>query len=216
MKNKNTKLVASLLLAGTILSVKESANADDINYVVEPGDTLGKICTENYGYADCWEEVARRNGIDGNLIFPGDVIVLPDEVMLNGQTYEKYPEDGTYVIQPGDTMSCITSVNYDETLDTLKRLSKYNNILNPDVINAGDVIKLPVKEKLGKVDISDYEYPVKYEPIFICDKFPPCGKFIHEHHKDEHIIITPDKPECKVTEKHPHEKVKIYVPKKCD
>lgn len=216
MKNKNTKLVASLLLAGTILSVKESANADDISYVVEPGDTLGKICTENYGYADCWEEVAARNGIDGNLIFPGDVIILPDEVTLNGQTYEKYPEDGTYVIQPGDTMSCIARVNYDETLDTLKRLSKYNNILNPDVINAGDVIKLPVKEKLGKVDISDYEYPVKYEPIFICDKFPPCGEFIHDHHKDDHIIIRPDKPEYKEHEKHPHEKVKIYIPKKCD
>lgn len=105
---------------------QENAQNTD-TYVVQSGDTLSGIADR---YGTTYQHLAAINGIaDPDLIYPGDVIVIDGVASSSGQTY---------TIQSGDTLSGIagrfgTSVAHLVTL---------NGIENPDLIYAGDTIRI--------------------------------------------------------------------------
>lgn len=96
-------------------------------YVVQEGDTLSGIADQ---YGTTYQHLAAINGIaNPDVIYPGQVIVIDGVASGSGQIY---------AIQSGDTLSSIagmfgTSVGH---------LAELNGIEDPDVIYAGDTIRI--------------------------------------------------------------------------
>ena len=96
-------------------------------YIVQSGDTLSGIADR---YGTTYQHLAAINGIaDSDLIYPGDVIVIDGVESGSGQTY---------TIQSGDTLSGIAG----RFGTSVAHLAALNGIENPDLIYAGDTIKI--------------------------------------------------------------------------
>lgn len=97
-------------------------------YTVQSGDTLSDIAAK---FGASWQTLQQLNGIaDPNLIYPGQVLKLPGGAPS--------PSVTTYTIQPGDTLSGIAA-QYGTSVSNLVAL---NGIANPDVIYAGQTIRI--------------------------------------------------------------------------
>jgi LysM repeat protein len=96
-------------------------------YTVQPGDTLSEIAIR---FGTTVTELVKLNNIKNpNLIYAGQILTLPGS--SSGPAI--------YTIQPGDTLSGIAA----HFGTTVAELVKLNNIKNPDLIYAGDTLKLP-------------------------------------------------------------------------
>ncbi|WP_417087874.1 GH25 family lysozyme [Eubacterium maltosivorans] len=96
-------------------------------YIVQSGDTLSGIADR---YGTTYQHLASINGIaDPDLIYPGDVIVIDGVASGSGQTY---------TIQSGDTLSGIAG----RFGTSVAHLAALNGIENPDLIYAGDTIRI--------------------------------------------------------------------------
>lgn len=106
-----------------------------ITYTVKSGDTLSEIAQR---YGTTVSSIVALNPIikNPNLIYPGQKFIISTNDNLEGQN-----SCGKilYKIQYGDTLSEIAR-NYDSTVQAIARL---NNIANPNLIYAGDVIRIP-------------------------------------------------------------------------
>ena len=117
----------SLLLS--LLTVN-AVSADGVHHTVRAGDTLSGIANE---YGITIEILAEINGIaDPNLIIVGDVLNISDSPQP-----ETAP-GGSYVIQPGDTLSHI-AIQFDVSVDELIA----SNRLSSDLIIAGHELLIP-------------------------------------------------------------------------
>lgn len=106
-------------------------------YVVQSGDTLAKIAGR-YG-TTVSALVATNNIANPNVIYAGQVLVLPNCTTTPPPTPTPPPSTTTYVVQPGDTLGEIAQM-YGTTVSELAAL---NNISNPNLIYAGQVLKVP-------------------------------------------------------------------------
>ena len=96
-------------------------------YIVQSEDTLSDIADR---YGTTYQHLAAINGIaDPDLIYPGDVIVIDGVASGSGQTY---------TIQSGDTLSGIAGMFGT----SVAHLAALNGIENPDLIYAGDTIRI--------------------------------------------------------------------------
>ncbi|MDP4107597.1 MAG: DUF1906 domain-containing protein [Bacillota bacterium] len=94
-------------------------------YHVQPGDTLSGIALH---FGTSVDELVRKNNIrNPNLIYAGQVLAIPTSKGMS-----------EYTIRPGDTLSQI-AVNFGTTVDQLRAL---NRIANPDLILAGQKIRV--------------------------------------------------------------------------
>ena len=113
-----------------------SSQPTTTTYVVQSGDCLSSIGAK-YGVA--WQDIARVNGIAGPkyIIYPGQRLTIP----TNGGSTPSSDVDQytTYKIQSGDTLSGIAA-KYGTTYQELARI---NGISNPNLIYAGQTIKVP-------------------------------------------------------------------------
>lgn len=117
----------------------------DTTYVIQPGDTLTSIAARfNTTVASI---VAANNIANPNLIYAGDTLIIPTD---GGEDPPPPPSPepppppppspgGTYVVQPGDTLSAI-AVRFGTTVQALVAL---NNIANPNLIYVGQVLTIP-------------------------------------------------------------------------
>ena len=97
------------------------------NYVVISGDSLYKIARKyNVGV----EDLIRENNLNNTLIYPGQVIVIPNK-MVNGSVY--FDE---YVIGSSDASM---NGNYGESIELI---AKTFNIPVEDITNYNDITKL--------------------------------------------------------------------------
>lgn len=100
-----------------------------VSYTVQAGDTLSEIAVR---YNTSYSEIARINGISNpDLIYAGQVLKIP--------AANQNPSEILYTVQAGDTLSGIAA-KYNTTYTELARL---NGIANPDLIYAGQVIRVP-------------------------------------------------------------------------
>jgi tyrosinase len=113
-----------------------------ITYVVKKGDTLSGIA-EKFGVTLAALEAANPQITNPDLIFPGQVVVIPSG---------PYPPPGTYVVQPGDTLSGIAE-KFGVTLAALEAANP--QITNPDLIFPGQVVHIPPKVKTYVVQPGD-------------------------------------------------------------
>ncbi len=103
-------------------------NADG-TYTVKAGDTLGSIADE-FGYN--YEDLAKWSNIsDANCIAVGQIIRFSAPVTTTNSV-------NTYTVVAGDNLSSIAS----KFNTTVSNLCSLNNISNPNLIYAGQVLKI--------------------------------------------------------------------------
>lgn len=107
---------------------RESAGLgqDELKYVVRPGDTLSAIAV---AYGVTVEALAEWNGLpDPDMIFIGQRLRIG----------APYLARGIYVVQPGDTLSAIARA----VGVSVEQLVTWNRIADPDVILAGQTLRI--------------------------------------------------------------------------
>ena len=107
-------------------------------YVVQPGDTLAKIA---YRYGTTVSALVATNHIaNPDVIYAGQVLTIPGCTTTPAPTPTPPPATTTtYVVQVGDTLGEIAQ-HYGTTVSELAAL---NNISNPNLIYAGQVLLVP-------------------------------------------------------------------------
>jgi len=111
-------------------------------YIVEAGDTLGKISRKIYGTPGRWNELATLSGMaNPSRIYPGDLVYYTlDEKAVSFATAYESIQRGTESVQPGDTLATIAQRIYGSS-KAWRSLWRHNdNIDNPDILTAGNPI----------------------------------------------------------------------------
>lgn len=111
-------------------------------YIVQAGDTMGKISSKVYGSPAKWKEMADLSGMrDPSRIYPGDVVyyTLDESSLAFATAYEATPRMQEQV-QPGDTLASISRRVYG-TSRAWKSIWRQNDVIeNPDVVSPGTVV----------------------------------------------------------------------------
>lgn len=111
-------------------------------YVVEAGDTLGKIATKIYGDQKRWRDIANLSGMENpNHIYPGDIVYysLEDSSRNFAAAYESVRR-AKEIVQDGDTLAAISQRVYGTSKAWRHIWRQNDNIDNPDVLTAGMVV----------------------------------------------------------------------------
>ncbi len=134
------KLLIVLLIVGLLVPFAAPVYADSV-YVVQRGDTLFSIAL-NFGVTV--QAILNANGLTNpNLIFTGQRLTIPTGGgSPDGGNPPPAPggSSSTYVVQPGDYISLIAR----RFGVTTAALLAANNLNNPNVIYAGQVLVIPV------------------------------------------------------------------------
>ena len=102
---------------------------DIVTYTIQPGDNLSVIAEK---FDTTVDRLIELNGIENpNLIYAGDVLTIQPGSSVDSELT-------TYTIQPGDNLSVIAE-KFGTTVD---RLVELNGIENPNLIYAGDVLRI--------------------------------------------------------------------------
>ena len=152
----------------TVKKNEQSKNSQEIEYIIQEGDTLGKICKEHYNNASLATALQKYNEIsDPRKMKPNHKIKLPPieklgqsskkTVAENKKTTEKQTSNSKVVqqnkagqehkIQKGETLGQI-SQKYYSTATLATALQKYNDIADPSRLQVGQTIIIPSKEVL--------------------------------------------------------------------
>ncbi len=182
--NKGTKRFLSFALASTLVAglpavahaegnnnsngeeaTIEETIASSRTYIVQEGDTLGKIAERFYGNAALYEQLAKINNIQNPaLIFAGQIITIPRDltVAYDYQNNEAvvvpaYEEERTYTVKSGDVLDCIVRVLYGSNDRLLvDQFATWNSLSDPNRINVGDVLSVPDIRLLRQIQPNDY------------------------------------------------------------
>ena len=115
-------------------NVPDRENQEYINYVVKRGDTLSQIAAR---YGTTVSIIAEINNIPNvNLIYPGQVFRIPYNSSSSGGTNPPSQNVVYYTIRRGDTLWEISN-RYGVTV---QQLASWNNIVNPNLIFAGNTL----------------------------------------------------------------------------
>lgn len=108
-------------------------------YVVEAGDTLGKIAAKIYGDQKRWRDIANLSGMENpNHIYPGDIVYfsLDDSSRNFAAAYESVRR-AKEIVREGDTLAAISQRVYGTSKAWRHIWRQNDNIDNPDVLTAG-------------------------------------------------------------------------------
>ena len=140
------------LAAGLARPAQAAAPADPTVYIVQPGDTLYAI---GLRYGVSWIDIMQANGLTGSLIYSGQQLIIP----LNEPAPTPAPADDpppapppaeatTYTVQPGDILNRIAQ-RFGVTVSAIVAA---NQIANPSLIFAGQVLTIPGASSSGTGD----------------------------------------------------------------
>lgn len=147
-------LVDGVVGPGTLAKIKEVS--ENIEYEVQPGDTLSEIAEQfNVGISD----IKSTNKIKGNTIFVGQVLSIPRRGIGDGPQESVY-KNTIHVVQSGDALSKIAD-RYGISIDTIKNA----NNLRSDLIQVGQRLVIPYIQvgpsKDFRLEKGSFIWPVK-------------------------------------------------------
>ncbi|WP_141736636.1 LysM peptidoglycan-binding domain-containing protein [Oligoflexus tunisiensis] len=121
-------------------------------YIVQPGDTLGRISSMLYGTSRRWQEIAAANNLEANSpIYPGDVLRYPaDAASAEYEAAYKNLSRSQIVVQKGDTLEAIAERQFGNKA-FWKLLWRWNEsiIAEPNRIFEGQSIECVEPEELA-------------------------------------------------------------------
>lgn len=142
----------NLIYPGEVLKIypnekREPRDTDRIRfystYIVRSGDTLSSIAQR---FDTTVNELVRLNDISNpNLIYPGEILKVPDIKGEPSKSVSSKQYIKTYIVRSGDTLSGIAQ-KFDTTVE---RLIQLNGLSNPNLIYPGQVLKI---ESSGRTD----------------------------------------------------------------
>jgi len=126
-----------------------------LEHQVQKGDNLWKIAEYYYKSGYNWVDIAKANSLDNpDGLAIGQKLTIPNveaktitvkELPKTGVSQEKIEnpiEGGSYTIQKGDSLWTIAIRAYGDGYQWVK-ISKENNIKNPDIIHVGNELSIP-------------------------------------------------------------------------
>ncbi len=148
-------LLAALLLSIILGSshwqtVQAAPSPDPIIHIVQPGETLYRIGLQ---YGVSWTDIMQANQLASTTIYAGQQLIIPGTAATASATPAATPADptatpappaqpavtATYVVQRGDNLYAIASRFGVAAVD----LATANNLINPSLIYAGQVLVIP-------------------------------------------------------------------------
>ena len=147
MRRKIVMVLVALLLAGTLAAPVQAwpersrrpqsggPLPETTVHIVQRGETLFSIARQ---YGLTMDAITHANGIsDPRRIYAGQRLAIP-----GGQVDVSVEETAPYVVQAGDALASIAR-RYNTTWQTLAQV---NGLLSPNVIHAGQVIRVPTSD----------------------------------------------------------------------
>ena len=144
----------------------DAGSSESFQYTIVKGDWLSKIAQRVYGDMYKWPLIANANTQikNPNLIYPDNVISVPiidDKSREFSQSYaqnDKVGVEAQYVsikIEKGETLSKIAKRVFGD-LSQWKTIWKANqaSIQDPNIVNVGQIVKVPVPEGMEKEDLT--------------------------------------------------------------
>lgn len=139
--------------APAMADVNDSSDAEgDYDYIVMPGDTLGKIAKRLYGSAKMYKKLASQNQMaDPNKIFPGDKIKFSAKHAVKKFKNGSGQVAKTTKIKRGESLSKVAERLYGQS-DYWRMLWKYNisSVPNPNRVSVGQSLSYIVLPNTGK------------------------------------------------------------------
>ena len=122
-------------------------------YVVQAGDTLGKIASKIYGDQKRWRDLSDLTGLSNpNSIYPGDVVYYTlDDAAAQFAAKEASMVRGMEVVQQGDTLAAISKRVYGASKHWRYIWRQNDNIDNPDKLSAGMNVYYVTKDSMQTV-----------------------------------------------------------------
>lgn len=119
------------------------------SYVVKEGDNLWSIAENIYGSGYNWVDLAKANKLENpSVLYVGTKLSVPN-VKVKEQTIVKQSAEGknpitqtSYKVVKGDYLWDIAVRAYGDGYKWVE-IAKANKLVNPNLIHAGNVLKLP-------------------------------------------------------------------------
>ena len=118
-------------------------------YEVEKGDSLWKISIKFYGYGYNWVDISKENNLrNPGQIEAGQEFIIPNvepkkPILTVLPTIMAGPIDGnSYEVKKGDNLWNISVRAYQDGYKW-PQIVQANDIANPDIIHAGNVLVIP-------------------------------------------------------------------------
>lgn len=166
IRNRNKQPESQNTAAQTQQEQSSGPTGTNKNYTVQPGDTLWSIAEKEYNNGFVWAEIKKANNLSSDTIENGQQLVIPDlestkatgvasqgstgptggqtDLALetkSGQTLST-STDKTYTVVRGDCLWNIAVSRYNNGFRWVD-IAKANNLQNPNLIHAGNVLTLP-------------------------------------------------------------------------
>jgi|GEM_PF-183218 len=126
---RTNQLTTDLLIPGQTLTIPSSSPiTTTTNYTVVAGDSLSSIAKR---FGTTIERIKKENGLTTDTIRIGQVLKIPST------TESPTVMNGTYVVQPGDSLSVIAK-KFNTTVERIKA----DNRLTSDTIRIGQVLSI--------------------------------------------------------------------------
>lgn len=133
----------------------------DRSYTVRPGDTLSAIA-RRFDMSLSALEAANPQIRNPNLIQAGEMLHIP--ILQETRTSSPAPTAGSYMVQPGDTLSAIAQ-RFGVSLEALEAANP--QIVNPNVIQVGEMLNIPNQEtaqRTGKGEVAVFSEADQFLP----------------------------------------------------
>lgn len=133
---------AAAPVAAAVAGVGIPEMGSKMPYIVQPGDTLGKIAGKIYGDQTKWKQIADLSNVTNpNRIYPGDVVYyqLTQEAVAFATSYESAPRAEIQAAS-GDTLFNISSKVLGSPMQWRSIWRENGHIDSPDQISAGTTV----------------------------------------------------------------------------
>jgi putative chitinase len=156
-KGNRSMQTSSVKFVPKVEDIQTQDSSTSSTYTIRPGDDLWTISENVYNNGYKWVEIAKINNLQNpGLIYSGENLIIPtivqdEQTAVNTEipqgTSDSSVENisitgNTYMIKSGDNLWDIAIRAYGDGFKW-PEIAKVNNLENPDLIFAGNVLKLP-------------------------------------------------------------------------